>query len=293
MDNKKISEMPTKTPGTLQEAIVAGKYWIPALMPNDPDTKNGRVDLGEMLLRLYNAINTAVSTEIQRRIDNGEIGLGGGGGSSSGQSQDTTTLSNRIQAVSDRVTALEAAGSWPTHYIKLIAPGQTPVTYALSTGMGVSPYTYGNPIEINTTNVSLPNFYATIRPGEPTVAANGQVTTRVTITISDKQGTIQLLGGTIGSVVVTGSISTSAGTYEFTASTIDKSGVTLGENNHIESFDVDLVSSANLPEGTTVSLVNVTCSISGKALGQSGSYLVQNGVATTGSGQIKLDSNGS
>lgn len=291
MDKKKISEMPTKTPGTLQEAIVAGKYWIPAFMPNDSDTKNGRVDLGEMLLRLYNAISTAVSTEIQRRIDNGEIGLGGG--SPSEQSQDTTALSNKIQAVSNRVATLEAAGSWPTHYIKLIAPGQTPVIYALSTGMGVSSYTYGNPIEINTTNVSLPNFYATIRPGEPTVAANGQVTTRVTITISDKQGTIQLLGGTIGSVVVTGSISTSAGAYEFTASTIDKSGVTLGENNHTESFDVDLVSSANLLEETTVSLVNVTCSISGKALGQSGSYLVQNGVATTGSGQIKLDSNAS
>jgi hypothetical protein len=153
--------------------------------------------------------------------------------------------------------------------------------------------TYGNPIEINTTNVSLPNFYVTIRPGEPTIAANGQVTTRVTITISDKQGTIQLLGGTVGSVVVTGSISTSIGTYEFTTSTVDKSGVTLGENNHTESFDVDLVSSANLPEGTTISLANVTCSISGKALGQSGSYIVQNGVATTGSGQIKLDSNGS
>lgn len=292
MDNRKISEMPTKTPGTLEEVIVAGKYWIPALMPNDPDTKNGRIDLGETLLRLYNAINAAVSAEIQRRINNGEIGTGGGGGSS-GQSQDTSDLQNAIQALNSRVATLESAGSWPTHYIKLIAPGQTPVLYGLSTGMGVSSYTQNNPIEINTTNVSLPNFYATIRPGEPVVAANGQVTTRVTITISDKQGTIQLLGGTIGSVVVTGSISSSSGTYDFTTATIDKSGVTLSENNHTESFDVDLVSNANLPEGTTVSLVNVTCSIAGKALGQSGSYLVQNGVATTGSGQIKLDSNGS
>lgn len=302
MDNKKISEMPTKTPSTLQEAIVAGKYWIPALMPNDPDTKNGRVDLGEMLLRVYNAISAAVQTEIQRRIDNGEIGTGSGGsGGSQGQSQDMSTITNQIAELNYKVESMwtgidtqSGTAIWPTHHIKLIAPGQTSIVYQLGTAPGTSSYTYNNPIEINTTNVSLPNFYVTISiVGEPSINNSNYIAIRVTITVSSKQGTIQLLGGTIGSVVITGSASTSAGTQEFSSAIVDKSEVTLGESNISTSFETDLLSQSTLPEGTTLNSVVVTCSVSGKALGSSANYVMQNRVGMAGSGQIKLDNNGS
>jgi len=49
-----------------------------------------------MFLCLYNAISSTVTAEINRKIENGEIGIGGGSGSTpSGESStDLTTLTN-------------------------------------------------------------------------------------------------------------------------------------------------------------------------------------------------------
>ena len=295
MDNKKISDMLVKTPSTISDVIVANKYWIPVYMPNGTDSKNARIDLGETLLRLYNVINSAVSTEIQRRIDNGEIGIGGGG-TPSGDSPDLTALSNQVTGLRQRVDTLENSNSWPTHYIRLIAPGKSPVDYALSTGMGVSPYTQSYPIEINTTDVDLPNFYVTLSiNGAPLIDSStriAQITAQVTI--SSRQDTIQLLGGTIGTVVLSGSLS-AGGTYTIGAPGVDKSAIELNSSNTSETFTVVLTSAGAIPEGSSISLVQITCEVSGVPLGKQATYVSQTGggTATSVSGQIKLPVNGS
>jgi len=35
MENTKISGMPPKTPGTLNDVIATGRYWIPAYLAQD------------------------------------------------------------------------------------------------------------------------------------------------------------------------------------------------------------------------------------------------------------------
>jgi len=50
MENVKISDMSIKTPNNLEDLTTANKYYVPALIPNDPENKNGRLDIGNMFL---------------------------------------------------------------------------------------------------------------------------------------------------------------------------------------------------------------------------------------------------
>lgn len=299
MENTKISGMPPKTPGTLNDVIATGRYWIPAYLAQDTQDKNGQLDLGQMFLCLYNAISSTVTAEINRKIENGEIGIGGGSGSTpSGESStDLTTLTNQVAGLRTRIESLENPNTWPTHHIKLVAPGKSPVMYYLGTGRTNSTYTASNPIVINTTDVDLPNFFVSLSIGAPSVTVDNYVQITANITVSSKQDTIQLLGGYIGNVVVTGELSIGS-TYEFTPVTVDKSSVKLDSTNLLEQFSVTLTSSAQVPEGTSTSsinLVQVTCSVSGVALGKRATYVTQgsDGTVTMVSGQIKLPVNAS
>lgn len=290
MENTKISGMTPKTPGTLNDIIATGKYWIPTYLPNDNNDKNGRVDIGEMLLCLYTNLN-AVIQEIKTKIDSGEIG--GNTPSGQGQSQESsaaiTTLSAQVANLAQRLDALESSSNWPVNYITLRKNG-VDIPYALPTNPGASGVEKGL-IVIETNSATLPNFYVIVYIPVPVVSGT-LVTVSPTVTIYNSNNTanLDLEGGTIGTIALSGTITMSDGNVftiegQQTSGTTLPSGATQTANEAIQ-FTGNNALTATVNANTTVSRVTISCTVSGIVVAKNAERI--GGTSVDGEGYIKL-----
>ena len=281
----KISELAAKafnveTSGTdvvVDNITQSGKYIVPAYIPGEG---NKSLDIGLLfnIFKLY--INQAAQQAVQNIIDQGGGSSGGssGGGSSS---QDTTALSNQINELRNAVYNPQ---NYPTTFIKLVN-GSDSIIYQIVSGLGQSSaYGQNNPIVIHTTQVDPADFYVEILPGIPTKSGDS-VLLPVTVSVYSQKGSDTYNGGTIGQIIITGTLTTSNGQYEARTTTNALASVNLNSSKTSDTVTDYLEFDAG---DATPSLATVTCSVHGTALGSYGTYIYSNQTAGAGSGTITV-----
>lgn len=284
----KISELAAKafnveTSGTdiiVDNIAQSGKYIVPAYIPGEG---NKSIDIGLLfnIFKLY--IDQAAQQAVQNVVNQGggSFPSDSGSGSGSGSGTDYTNLSNQIN---DIRSAVYNPQNYPVTFLKLVS-GSNTVTYQITTGLGqTSAYGPSNPIIINTTQVTPANFYVMITPGTPT--SNGvRVTVPVTVQIySQKDGAVYA-GGTIGAIVITGTLTTSNGQYDARKTNSTLQSVTLNSSKTSEIVTDYLEFDSG---SASVSLATVTCSVHDVPLGGYGTYIYSNQTAGAGSGTITI-----
>lgn len=286
----KISELAAKafnveTSGTnitVDNIVQSGKYIVPAYIPGEG---NKSIDIGLLfnIFKLY--IDQAAQQAVQNVVNQGGGSFpsdpGGGGGSGSGSGTDYTNLSNQIN---DIRSAIYNPQNYPVTFLKLVG-GSNTVTYQITTGLGqTSAYGPSNPIVINTTQVTPANFYVMITPGTPT--SNGvRVTVPVTVQIYSQIDGAVYTGGTIGAIVISGTLTTSNGQYDARRTISSVQSVTLNSSKTSETVTDYLEFDSG---SASVSLATVTCSIHDVPLGGYGTYIYSNQTVGIGSGTITL-----
>lgn len=277
-ENKKISQL-TEFSTTLEN--------FPSLNIMVPIVKDGstnyKLDLAALISQLKSAIAEISSSEE-------------GDSEQSGQETDSQTLqtiNNRLTTIESEILSLKTPNNYPKNYIRLQS-GSNSYLYELPSGYNASTnLTAQNPLVIQTSNIVLPDFYATIGISRVSLN-NGVLAFHADVDIYSVQGSIVLNGGTIGNVVITGGIDASDGAHEIQAITIDKTNVDLPklEGDDLTHEPIDQLITVNLNTGVTINTIYVTCSISDKALGARGTYVqsASGGNSSTGSGQIYLNS---
>lgn len=281
----KISELAAKafnveTSGTdvvVDNITQSGKYIVPAYIPGEG---NKSLDIGLLfnIFKLY--INQAAQQAVQNVIDQGGGSSGGssGGGSSS---QDITALSNQINELRNAVYNPQ---NYPTTFIKLVN-GSDSIIYQIVSGLGQSSaYGQSNPIVIHTTQVDPADFYVEILPGIPTKSGDS-ILLPVTVSVYSQKGSDTYNGGTIGQIIITGTLTTSNGQYEARTTTNALASVTLNSSKTSDTVTDYLEFDAG---DATPSLATVTCSVHGTALGSYGTYIYSNQTAGAGSGTITV-----
>lgn len=194
MEGKKISELERRT--LSESEVTQGDIFIPI----QSGSSNNRV----LISNIYDQINRAVMTQVNNALAN-FINGGGSGGStpSSGPTQD------EFNSLVNRVSSLERFNDptfWPTNYIGIKDVNNNNVIYyALPSGPRQSGIAKDE-IIIAQSNVKVPDMYftASINP----VTANEGII--VTFTPKTKEGGIDLNGGTVNYLQISGTLRTSS-----------------------------------------------------------------------------------
>lgn len=292
MENKKISALSPKSINNLDNLILEGKYWVPAYLPEETSQdyrQNGRLDLGQMFAIVKRDIRSVVNDVITQLIASGDIGTGGSSsGGQEGSSSDLTELSTKVANLTMEVNSLKDLNNWPKHFIRLVSGTQSR-DYTLATGPGeASPSNQSNPIVIETTNLALPNFLVGIKLNS-VAYSEGKVTASVTYEISNKQGSIQFKGGTIGALTITGAFKIDSLEYTYTPLTIDLSGRTLSSSSYETTGEVTVqLQSENTFDDNpgAISTASTTCSVQNIPLGQTSHYISSSSGGSTGTGVV-------
>ena len=270
-ENKKISQLPEFS----SELASFPNFNIMVPIVKD-GTTNYKLDIAVLISAIKSAIAEAAATG--EEDDSGE----------SGQEIDSQTLQNindRINALSNRIQILESDNTWPNNYITLTDGNGNSTDYALPSGPNKSGYARGV-IVIQTNSVTLPNFYATV--ASVSLSQSGTTATvSVSGSVANYKDTLQLEGGNIGIVSVSGTLYTSSGVFQLNGQE-DNSSITLGKVSHeSEPFSISMQVD-NIPSGTTLTKVELTCQVHGVDLSGSASYTVSNQASLGTSGFITL-----
>lgn len=279
----KISELAAKafnveTSGTdvvVDNITQSGKYIVPAYIPGEG---NKSLDIGLLfnIFKLY--INQAAQQAVQNIIDQGG---GTSSSSSNSENEDITALSNQINELRNAVYNPQ---NYPTTFIKLVN-GSSSIVYQIVSGLGQSSaYGQNNPIVIHTTQVDPADFYVEILPGIPTKSGDS-ILLPVTVSVYSQKGSDTYNGGTIGQIIITGTLTTSNGQYEARTTTNALASVNLNSSKTSDTVTAYLEFDAG---DATPSLATVTCSVHGTALGSYGTYIYSNQTAGAGSGTITV-----
>lgn len=279
--DSKISQLDSKA--LTSESSMTGYIVI------SEDNKNYKISLAQLRDLIGSMINSRANT-IANVIANDDIAIAniaaklgsqyGGGGSSDISSADFNTLKGRVDALDALTMELASPANYPTTYIRLISGEGEYTTHSIQSGYGVtSDYTYEHPLDIQVQSVQLPNFYVTLTGALYNRSYNIQITAN--------QNGISLEGGTVGTVIITGTMNTSNGMYDISPVTISKWNNTVlnASSNPLEDSG-SLTTQVSLPSGTSVYSISITCSVAGKGIGDYANINSSNsGVAH---GQIKL-----
>lgn len=290
----KISELTRASiDTTIANLTQNGKYIVPAYVSNEGSRS---IDLGLLLSVFVDYINTAAAQAVQDIIDQGGGGGGGDTPSTDYQSQ-ITNLSNRVNNLSNQLTQLRTdvtnPTNYPTTYIELVDLNNT-VAYQIPSGYGQrSSYTINNPITINVSSFRAPNYLVSLSILGQTETVNQSDSTKKDITIAVRiiiTANNGYEGGAITSLVISGRMSTSGGTYERTVSVgpygdpqSESSGLTIEQNLQYTT-----------PNNISIDAHFVTCSINSTDLGLSASYIPSSQSSNGVTGSITIpNSNGS
>lgn len=296
MQDLKISQIPQKSCSTMDDITgVSNPLDIPCVY-NGENYKLNLKQLFGIIKSYIDSISANVAASIAQDPSAVSViaeAVGGGSGQDSGQGsgasqQQITDLTNRVVTAENEIVQLKTANNYPTNHIKLIDSNNNEVIYELPSGYGqVTQLTFNNPLVIKTTDLILPNFYVRIRALSYD-SNNRQITG--TVTVSTMQGSIELLGGTLTQIKVSGSVETNNGLIEIQETTIfSGSSITLPDQS-TTSYSQNFTLNNVVVEEATVSDVGITCSVNGIALGSRARW-IQGGTSTEGSGQIYLTNN--
>lgn len=307
MENVKISDMSIKTPNNLEDLTTANKYYVPALIPNDPENKNGRLDIGNMFLLFQRKIDELVEQAINQKIEEGIIGGAvvddeesqGGGQSSGASSAEIEQLNRKINSLSTEIDNFKQASNWPKHFIQLVDGQGYTSLYVINTGyQETSNNSEQNPIVIQQLSIDLPNFFVQLQISAPSYdSATNKVKASVTYNIYITQDQITLKGGRVGTLVISGGFSTPQGSFTFQDYSLEINTVLGTQQDQVtetQAQTVILESQSTFNADPSVTQASVTCSVQGVALNQQATYSSTgsgSGSATVVTGQIKLPTN--
>lgn len=205
------------------------------------------------------------------------------------------TITSSINDVSNRVSNLESNSPWPKLNVTL-TDGNTEFTYQLDTCPG------GKSLDlvINTSSVTVPNFYATLSVNSDPTISGSTATVNAVFVITNNNASLQLQGGQIGLLTVSGSMNviTQSGVSTLTLSSTsvdlsDNSNYNFS-NNSITSKSASIPITCNLPQGTTgIQSVRLTGYVNGIVIPGEATYSVSNHAGYGASGYITLANNGS
>lgn len=304
MENVKISDMSIKTPNNLEDLITANKYYVPALIPNDPENKNGRLDIGNMFLLFQRKINELVEEAINQKIEEGVIGGavvddGEGGQPSGASSAEIEQLNRRISSLSTEIDNFKQANNWPSHYIQLVDGQGYTNLYVINTGyMQTSNTSAQNPLVIQQLSIDLPNFFVQLQISAPSYdSTTNKVKASVTYNVYITQDQITLKGGRVGTLVISGGFSTPQGSFTFQDYSLEINTVLGTQQDQVtetQAQTVTLESQSTFNADPSVTQASVTCSVQGVSLNQQATYSSTGsggGSTTVVTGQIKLPTN--
>lgn len=307
MENVKISDMGIKTPNNLEDLTTANKYYVPALIPNDPENKNGRLDIGNMFLLFQRKIDELVEEAINQKIEEGVIGgvvIDDGGSQDGGQSSGASSaeieqLSRRISSLSTEIDNFKQASNWPSHFIQLVDGQGYTNLYVITTGyMQTSNSSAQNPLVIQQLSIDLPNFFVQLQISAPSYdSTTNKVKATVTYNVYITQDQITLKGGRVGTLVISGGFSTPQGSFTFQDYSLEINTVLGTQQDQVtetQAQTVTLESQSTFNADPSVTQASVTCSVQGVSLNQQATYSSTGsggGSTTVVTGQIKLPTN--
>lgn len=265
------------------------------LIPTSINGTNWYINLGSIITALKTLISNTVMTDeqvgnaIATYLQTHGINGGGSSGGEGGEtpSGDTTQLELDVNNLKSRVATLESVSTWPQTVITL-KNGNRSVDYTIPTNPGGRGYDKGA-IIIETSSATVPNFYVTINIGTPEVLGTTAYI-NATVTVTNQHDGLNLLGGTVGTVALSGSLVMSDGSVHTlsgskSSSTTLVSGETSSDTETVYFTSLDRLT-ATVTSGTSVSKVTLSCTISGVSV--SGSAERVGTTAIDGSGYIIL-----
>lgn len=289
VEDKKISLIEQKTYNNL-EALTQQEA-NPILVPTCIGNTNYTVDLKTLFGLVYSYIqglqtNSTFIENIANAI--GNSGQTGNGQSSQISTQDLTEITTRLTNAESRLNILESASTWPVNVITLKS-GNTSVDYNLPSNPGGRGYSKGA-IVIETSSTIIPNFYVKVVIGTTNVSGTtAEISASVTV-YNHFETSLDLQGGTVGTIVLSGSVTMSDGSvHELYSTKTDSTVLPAGSVNRLNSpnsFDL----TAAVTSGTSISKVTLACTVSGVSVAKSAERI--GGTAIDGEGYIIL-SNGS
>lgn len=200
------------------------------------------------------------------------------------------TLTNSLVALRNDIEDLKNESNWPKHTITLAAQDRQ-MQYVLKT----NPRGQSVDFTINTSDVQIPNFYATLNVDRPTISGT-KVYVDAKFSISNNYSNLQLTGGLIGELAATGSVivATQSGTTLISLSGSTNSDITLSNNSQqMEPFTIRLVGNSDMPQGGEIQSVELYGTVRGVSIPGKATYSMSNNASFGANGYIMLSSNGS
>ena len=202
------------------------------------------------------------------------------------------TLANSIATLRNEIIELQNEDNWPKHTITLAAQDMQ-MQYVLKT----CPRPNGQNVDftINTSQVQIPNFYATLNVSRPTISGT-TVYVDATFSISNNYSNLQLTGGVIGELAATGSVmvATQGGTGLISLSGSTSSDIELSNNSPgMQSFTIRLVGDSDMPQDGEIQSVELYGTVQGVSIPGKATYSMSNNASFGANGYIMLSNNGS
>lgn len=286
VEDKKISGLTEQSYRTLEE--LTGSNTPKVLVPVCIENSNYKVDLKTLFGLIYSYIqglqtNSTFIENIANAI--GNSGQTGSGQGSQISNQDLTDITTRLTNAESRLNTLESASTWPTNVITL-KNGNTSIDYNLPSNPGGRGYSKGA-IVIETTSTIIPNFYVKVVIGTTSVSGTtAEINATVTV-YNHFEASLDLRGGTVGVVTLSGSVTMSDGAvYELSGTKTDSTQLPAGSENTRLNSPNSFTLTATVNSGTSISKVTLGSTVSGIAVTKSAERI--GGTAIDGEGYIIL-----